>query len=77
MISSLGNFGVEQIHPQSPLTTYFTFGPIQPDGRVTLKIIYDHRVMDGRCVCAALVALERKLNTAILDELLSSSSLAA
>lgn len=68
-ISSLGNLGVEQYHPISPLTTYLTFGPIAPSGEVTVKIIYDHRVMDGRCVARALNDLEEVLNTQILGEL--------
>ena len=68
IISSLGNFGVEQMHPLTALTTYFTYGPIQPDGGVTLKVIYDHRVMDGRTVARVLVRLEEVLNGAILDE---------
>jgi pyruvate/2-oxoglutarate dehydrogenase complex dihydrolipoamide acyltransferase (E2) component len=76
-MSSLGNFGVEQIHPLTPLTTYFTFGPIQPDGRVTLKIIYDHRVMDGRCVSRALVDLENAVNTALLREVQAMIQLTA
>jgi pyruvate/2-oxoglutarate dehydrogenase complex dihydrolipoamide acyltransferase (E2) component len=69
MASSLGNLGVEQMHPLSPLTTYFTFGPVSPEGVVTLKIIYDHRVMDGRHVARALVDLERVMNGEILQEL--------
>ncbi|MFO0970143.1 MAG: hypothetical protein U0793_31720 [Gemmataceae bacterium] len=69
MMSSLGTYGVEQGHPLTPLTTYFSFGPISPEGAVTLKIIYDHRVMDGRAIARALVQLEETLNTAILDEL--------
>jgi len=68
-ISSLGNLGVEQFHPISPLTTYLTFGPIAPNGEVTVKIIYDHRVMDGRCVARALNDLEEVLNTLIRAEL--------
>ena len=68
VISSLGNFGVEQMHPLTALTTYFTYGPIQPDGSVTLKVIYDHRVMDGRTVARILVRLDEVLNGAILDE---------
>lgn len=68
MISSLGNFGVEQHHPLTPLTTYFTFGPIR-DGRVNLKIIYDHRVLDGRSVARALADLESILNEDLLVEL--------
>lgn len=68
VISSLGNFGVEQMHPLTALTTYFTYGPIQSDGSVTLKVIYDHRVMDGRTVARVLVRLEEVLNGAILQE---------
>ncbi|MFM7150442.1 MAG: hypothetical protein ACKO23_11415, partial [Gemmataceae bacterium] len=34
MVSSLGNFGVEQHHPLTPHTTYFTFGPISESGEV-------------------------------------------
>jgi hypothetical protein len=69
MISSLGNMGVEQIHPLTPLTTYFCFGPISDTGKVTLKIIYDHRIMDGRHVARALTDMERILNATILEEL--------
>lgn len=69
MISSLGAMGVEQGHPLTPLTTYFTFGPIGSDGEVTAKIVYDHRVMDGRTVARALVHLEEVLKTAIFQEI--------
>lgn len=71
IISSLGNYGVEQMHPLTALTTYFTFGPILEDGSVTLKIIYDHRVMDGRTVARALVRLEEVLHDQLLAELQS------
>jgi hypothetical protein len=69
-ISSLGNLGVEQYHPISPLTTYLTFGPISADGNVNVKIIYDHRVMDGRTVARCLNDLEEALNTRVLEELM-------
>ena len=68
VVSSLGHFGVEQMHPLTPLTSYFTFGPIQPDGAVTLKVIYDHRVMDGRCVARVLSDMEDALNGVLLEE---------
>ena len=73
VISSLGNFGVEQIHPLTPLTTYFTFGPIQANGSVILKCIYDHRVMDGRCVARVLAGLEEILNGPLVEEVLDIS----
>src|SRR5262249_3780479 len=76
MMSSLGNLGVEQHHPLTPLTTYFTYGPIGDDGDVTAKIVYDHRVMDGRCVARCLQELEDVLQGEILMELRESSVLA-
>jgi hypothetical protein len=69
MLSSYGSLGAEQLHPITPLTTLFTFGPIAADGRVTVKIVYDHRVMDGRRVAQALASLQRVLDEVILDEL--------
>lgn len=77
MMSSLGNLGIEQIHPLTPLTTYFTFGPIHPDGWVNLKIIYDHRVMDGRTVARALVDLESILNHELIAAIESMPAAAA
>jgi hypothetical protein len=68
VISSLGSLGAEQMHPLTPLTTYFTFGPVAPDGTVTLKVVYDHRVMDGRCVARALAHVEELLNGVLLRE---------
>ena len=69
MASSLGAYGVEQHHPLTPLTTYLTFGPVSPSGNVTVKIIYDHRVMDGGHVARILRDVETILNTIILEEL--------
>jgi len=69
MVGSLGNLGVEQCHPLTPLTTYLSFGPISESGEVTALIVYDHRVMDGRTVGQALVELESTLNDSILAEL--------
>ena len=73
MISSLGSLGVEQHHPLTFLTTYLTYGPIDPCGAVNVKIIYDHRVLDGRTVARALVALEQAMNGPILREVLEIS----
>ncbi len=72
MVSSYGNLCAEQIHPITPLTSLFTFGPIAPDGKVVAKIIYDHRVMDGRRVAEALNAVERVLLRTILPELIAA-----
>ena len=61
-VTTLGGAGVEQVHPLSPLTTTLTFGPIDAWGKVLVKIIYDHRVLDGAYVARRLVDLEEILN---------------
>jgi hypothetical protein len=74
-LSSYGALGAEQIHPISPLTTTLTFGPIDPlTGRVIVKLIYDHRVLDGAYVARRLRDVEDVLNGPILDELRAERS---
>jgi hypothetical protein len=69
MVSSYGSLGAEQLHPIAPYTTLLTFGPVSPAGAVVVKVIYDHRVMDGRLIARCLAHLEHVFHTAILDEL--------
>jgi hypothetical protein len=69
-LSSYGALGAEQIHPISPLTTTLTYGPIDPaTGRVVVKLIYDHRVLDGAYIARRLRDIEAVINGQILDEL--------
>ncbi len=68
-LSSYGSLGAEQLHPISPLSTTLTYGPIDDEGRVCVKIIYDHRVLDGAYVARRLADLEHTLQSAIHDEL--------
>ncbi len=68
-LTSYGALGAEQIHPISPLTTTMTYGAIAPDGDVVVKLIYDHRVLDGSEVARRLNELEAVLRGPILDEL--------
>jgi hypothetical protein len=69
MVSSYGSLGAEQLHPITPYTTLLTFGPISPAGDVVVKLIYDHRVMDGRLIARCLGHLEHVFHTAIVNEL--------
>jgi len=59
----------ESLHPLTPLTTLLNYGVIDSDGYVSVRIIYDHRVMDGATVARALARLEQILNSSILDEI--------
>jgi pyruvate/2-oxoglutarate dehydrogenase complex dihydrolipoamide acyltransferase (E2) component len=68
-LTSYGALGAEQMHPISPLSTTFTFGPIDDEGRVCIKIIYDHRVLDGAYVARRLRDVEEAMAGPIFDEL--------
>ncbi|MBY0395917.1 MAG: 2-oxo acid dehydrogenase subunit E2, partial [Thermoleophilia bacterium] len=68
-LTSYGALGAESLHPVSPLTTTLTFGPIAPTGDVVVKLIYDHRVLDGAYVARRLADIEAALNGPILREL--------
>jgi hypothetical protein len=68
-VSVYSGLGAESLHPLSPLPTLLNYGVIQEDGRVPVRITYDHRVMDGSTVARVLVLLEQTLNTEILAEL--------
>jgi hypothetical protein len=70
-ISVYSALGAESLHPLSPLTVTLNYGVIAKDGTVVVRIIYDHRVLDGATVARALARLEQVLNTTICAELMS------
>jgi hypothetical protein len=77
-LSSYGALGAEQIHPISPLTTTLTYGPIDPaTGRVVVKLIYDHRVLDGAYIARRLRDIEEVMHGPILAELRDDRAMAA
>jgi hypothetical protein len=59
---------VESLHPLMPVTTLLNYGVIDADGNVNVRIIYDHRVMNGATVARALNRLEEILNGAVAEE---------
>ncbi len=68
-VSVYSALGAESLHPISPCTTTLTYGVIDPDGVVDVRIVYDHRVLDGATVARALDALETELVGRVADEL--------
>ena len=73
-LSVYSSHGAESLHPLSPLTTTLNYGVIREDGTVPVRIVYDHRVMDGATVARALALLEQTLNQDIRAELVGTSS---
>lgn len=72
-LSSYGSLGAESLHPLSPLTATLTFGPISPRGDVTVKLVYDHRTLDGSTVARALASLDDALNRALVRQLVGAA----
>jgi hypothetical protein len=76
-VSSYAAMGAESLHPLSPLATTLSYGIVGADGTVTVRIVYDHRVMDGATVARALVRMEQVLNQDLVTELGRGHGLAA
>jgi hypothetical protein len=68
-VSTYAGLGAASLHPLSPLTTTLNYGVIDAAGQVDVRLIYDHRVMDGSTVARALQDLERVLQCEMLAEL--------
>jgi len=67
-LSVYSALNVESLHPLSPLTTLLNYGVMTGEGVLDVRIIYDHRVLDGATVARALGRLEEILNSVILEE---------
>jgi hypothetical protein len=76
-VSSYAGLGAESLHPLSPLTTTLNYGVIGEDGRVPVRVVYDHRALDGATVARALARMEQVLRQDILTELRGDVSRAA
>src|SRR5262249_36300283 len=73
----LGTFGMQvrpgvgaaTTHPLALLTTTLCPGEVDERGEVDVRLLYDHRVLDGGTAARALAELERVLNHEVLAEL--------
>ena len=61
----------QSLHPLSPCTGTLNYGLIDDDGRVTVRLVYDHRVLDGSAVARFMEALEECLNGQLAAELVA------
>jgi hypothetical protein len=68
-LTTVGSAGAEIRHLIAVVPTCLTYGPLGPDGGVTVGLQFDHRVMDGATVAEALADLERTLCGEVLAEL--------
>jgi hypothetical protein len=73
-VTVYAGLGAASLHPLSPLTSTLNYGIIGPDGAADVRLIYDHRVIDGAGVARALAELESVLQHEIRNELLALSA---
>jgi hypothetical protein len=67
-VSSVSNWGVDSVRPLSPVTTLLHYGTFDASGKVTVRLTFDHRVMDGAGPSKALNEMEHFLKTDLLAE---------
>lgn len=67
--SVYSSLGASSTHPLSPLSFLLNYGVIDELGRVTVRLVYDHRIVDGAVVARALSTMEAILTGTLLDEL--------
>jgi pyruvate/2-oxoglutarate dehydrogenase complex dihydrolipoamide acyltransferase (E2) component len=53
----------------SPISTTFFYSPVEPDGRMSIQIFFDHRIMDGASAGRLLAELNAFLCEDIVAEL--------
>jgi len=70
-VSSVANWGTEALRPLAPWISLLHYGRIDADGKVALRLTFDHRVLDGSGSSAALNEMERILKLDLLGELKS------
>jgi pyruvate/2-oxoglutarate dehydrogenase complex dihydrolipoamide acyltransferase (E2) component len=68
-VSSTGPQGAGILHVVPILTTSLHFGLFDDQGRLDVRLTWDHRVLDGATIARALVDLEGALNGPIVYEL--------
>jgi hypothetical protein len=73
-LSVYSGLGAESLHPLGPWTTLLNYGVMRPDGTVDVRVVYDHRVMDGATVARALRRLEEVLTGPITEELRAAAA---
>ncbi len=68
-LTTLSGRGAEIRNPPSFQTGCFSYGPMDKEGISRVTLSYDHRLMDGATVAAALECLDSKLNDVVAGEL--------
>jgi hypothetical protein len=75
-VTTVGPDGASTMHPLAPVTAIVGYGLFLDDGRTDIRLVFDHRVLDGALMARSLVRLEAMLQGPILDEVASRTAIA-
>lgn len=67
-VSSVSQLNANTLHLLTPLTSALNYGPISNNGDCTIRLTFDHRVMDGLTVAKILSFIEQSINLSIREE---------
>lgn len=67
-VTSVAGRGGDLVSPLAPCITILHYGNVDPKGKVTVRLTFDHRAMDGTAPARALKEMEHVLNTDIQEE---------
>ena len=67
-VSSVSQSNANTINLLTPLTSALNYGPISTTGDCTIRLTFDHRVMDGLTVAKVLSFIEESINSSIWEE---------
>jgi hypothetical protein len=73
-ISSVGALGADAVLGLTPFTSFLTYGPLGDDGKVKVRLFFDHRVYDGATAARVLARLEETLLGPIYEEIASETN---
>src|SRR5205823_4346706 len=68
-LSVYAGLGASSLHPLSPLSYVLNYGVMDDAGRIEVRLIYDHRIVDGATIARALTTMEEIMLGPIQNEL--------
>ena len=77
VVSSIGALGAEILTPRAPVTSFLTYGALDCNGSVRVRLVFDHRVYDGATAARILGRLEELMRGPLYNEIASQPSAAA
>ncbi|WP_342359652.1 hypothetical protein [Terrarubrum flagellatum] len=70
-MSVLGHKSANINFPVSPVTSFLSYGPFEPNGDVEITMSFDHRTFDGALIAETMGVIAEKLNGPLAEELAS------